>query len=215
MRGSASVLGPARSSELDFAVGGRRAPDRRRPRVMGRGRDPRAGPDQRRGRNRVRLRLSGLRLGQAGSHDGRRICIRDAPRLKVTAGDQARGCCILLGRGAMERRPDDHDKPERCQTDRYPAHLAGVQQLAGWRPEADFALSNKSKYLADGATFTCPAKSLTFLGRKLHRGNRPQAPPGHEKGRPAVQRGEAGRDQGNPKAAVSTVNGGSGARPGG
>jgi hypothetical protein len=135
MPGSASVLGSARSSELDFAVGGRRAPDRRRLRVMGRARDPRAEPDPRRGRDWVRL--GGLRLGQAGSQYGSRIRIGDAARLQVTARDQARGCRILLGRGVMERRPDDYNKAERCQTGRYPAHLASVQQLAGWRPEAE------------------------------------------------------------------------------
>ena len=91
MRGSASVLGLARSSELDFAVGGRRAPNRRRPGVMGRAHDPRAGLDRRCGRDRLRRRLGGPRLGQAGFQDRRRIRIRHASRLKITSGDQARG----------------------------------------------------------------------------------------------------------------------------
>jgi hypothetical protein len=166
MPGSASVLGSARSSELDFAVGGRRASDRRRPRVMGWERDPRAGSDRRRGRDRVRL--GGLRLGQAGSQDGRRISIGDAARLQVAARDQARGCCILLGRGAMERCPDDHGKPKRCQTDRYPAHLAGVQQLAGWRPEAGRAFPDISSRLAQVVGQNHPSTYRSSSGGVSH-----------------------------------------------
>ena len=50
-------------------------------------------------------------------------------------------------------------------------------QILPWRPEADFAVSNKSNHLACGVTFTYPAKSLTVLGGKLHRGKPPQASP--------------------------------------
>ena len=97
MRGSASVLGLARSSELDFAVGGRRAPNRCRAGLMGRACDPRPELDRWRGRGRPRLRFGwrlGPRLGQARFQDRTRICgvcIRDPTRLKVAAGDQARG----------------------------------------------------------------------------------------------------------------------------
>ena len=94
MRGSASMLGPERSLELHFAVGGRRAPDRCRPRLIGRPHDPRPQLDARLGRGRLRRRLGYDRFGQAGFQDRRRVGgvgIRDATGLKVTAGDQARG----------------------------------------------------------------------------------------------------------------------------
>ena len=98
MRGSASVLGPEQSLELNFAVGGRRPPNRRRSGLIGWTHDPRPLPDRRQdsrlGRGLLRRWFGNGRLRQAGFQDGGRVCgvcIRDAAGLQVTAGDQAGG----------------------------------------------------------------------------------------------------------------------------
>jgi hypothetical protein len=98
MPGSASVLGPERPLELNFAVGGRRAPNRRWPGLIGRTHDPRLLPDRRLdswlGRDLLRRRFGNGWFWQAGFQDRGRVCglcIRDATGLKVPAGDQLGG----------------------------------------------------------------------------------------------------------------------------
>ncbi len=54
-------------------------------------------------------------------------------------------------------------------TPEFHARLRATEQIAFWRPEAEFASSNKSICLGDGATFLRPVKLLAFLRRKLHR----------------------------------------------